>query len=155
MVRLFIVMYALLAGTCVSFSQTKEDIVAVIKAISSVPDIEPVFQVQLSEGPTMVILKNDKMGSNPNEVERQFYLLTDDDFWGFPRSVRIMTAQEADRYGVKRDMMVNLGLSFSEDNCNARLSAGIEENEQLLQGSISLIKSGFDWEVKGKHIQLR
>ena len=95
------------------------------------------------------------MGTNPNEVERQFFLLTDDDFWGFARSVKVMTAQEADRYVVKRDMMVNLGLSFSEDNCNARLSAGIEENEQLLQGSISLIKVGFDWEVKGKHIQIR
>jgi hypothetical protein len=138
-----------------SFGQTKEDIVAVIKAISAVPDLDPIFQVQLNEGPSMVILKSDKMGTNPNEVERQFFLLTDDDFWGFARSVKIMTSQEADRYGVKRDMMVNLGLSFSNDNCNVRLSAGIEENEQFLQGSISLIKAGFDWEVKGKHIQIR
>lgn len=149
-------MVSILFGcTHVSLAQSKEDLVAVIKAISDVPDLDPVFQVQLSEGPSMVILKNDKMGANPNEVERQFFLLTSDDFWGFSRSVKIMTAQEADRYGVKRDMMVSLGLSFSDDNCNARLSAGIEENEQFLQGSISLVKAGFDWEVKGKHIQIR
>ena len=137
------------------FGQTKDDVISVIKAISDVPDLEPLFQVPLSEGPTMVILKNDKLGANPNELERQFFLLTDDDFWGFNRSVKIMSAQEADRYGVKRDMMVSLSLSFSDDLCNVRLTGGIEENEQYLQGSISLVRSGFDWTVKGKHIVVR
>lgn len=141
--------------TSLAFAQSKEDLIGVIKAISEIPELDPLFQVQLSEGPSMVILKSDKMGANPNDVEREFFLLNSDDFWGFSRPVKIMTAQEADRYGVKRDMVTTLGLSFSEDMCNARLSGGIEENEQFLQGSVSLVKSGFDWEVKGKHIILR
>ncbi|NND35043.1 MAG: hypothetical protein HKN76_20830 [Saprospiraceae bacterium] len=155
MIRFLILFTCLLLTGPQLFSQSKEDLVGVIKAISEIAELDPLFQVQLSEGPSMVIFKNDKMGANPNPVEREFFLLTSDDFWGFSRSVKIMTAQEADQYGIKRDMLTTLGLSFSDDLCNARLSGGIEVNEQYLQGSISLVKSGFDWEVKGKHIIMR
>ena len=136
-------------------SQTKDDIISVIKAVSEVAELEPLFQVELSGGPTMVLLKNDRLNSGSNEVERNYFSLTNDDLWGFDRPVQILTYQEADLEGVRRDMMVVFGLSFSGDQCNARFSSTLQEGNRYAEGWVSLDRDGFDWKVSGQNIRIR
>lgn len=136
-------------------SQTKDDIVSVIKAVSEVAELDPLFQVELSGGPTMVLLKNDRLNSGSNEVERNYFSLTNDDLWGLARPVQILTYQEADFEGIRRDMMVILGLSFSGDQCNARFSCALQEGNRFLEGWVSLNREVFDWKVTGQNIRIR
>jgi hypothetical protein len=138
-----------------SYGQSKEDIISVIKVASGLSELDPLFQVDLSEGPTLVLTKRDRLTGGSNEVERNYWSLSNDDFWGSPRPIRIFTEQEADQEGVRRDKMVSIVLSFSGDQCNIRFSAAIEEGTRYCQGWVSLIRSGFDWEITGKSVQTR
>ena len=138
-----------------SVAQSKDDIISILRAVSEVPDLDPLFQANLSGGPSLVFIKNDRLNSGANEVERNYFNLTNDDLWGFSRSVKIFTAREADIEGIRRDQMVSLGLSIAEDQCNAQISGSIEEGNRFLQGWVSLNKPGFDWVVTGKNIRTR
>lgn len=136
-------------------AQSKEDIIAVLKASTALPELEPLFQNDLSAGPTLVLAKRDRLNSGSNEVERNYWSLTNDDLWGFDRPVKIMTEQEAGFEGVRNDKMVQLSLSFSGDQCNASFAASLEEGDRYFQGWVSLVRNGFDWEVTGKNIRIR
>ncbi|MBK8506235.1 MAG: hypothetical protein IPL46_30970 [Saprospiraceae bacterium] len=153
--RVFTLLIVLTTFSFQAQGQTKEDIVNVIKAVSEVAELDPLFQVELSGGPTMVLLKNDRLSSGSNEVERNYFSLTNDDLWGMARPVQILTYQEADFEGVRRDMMVVLGLSFAGDQCNARFSCVLQEGNRVLEGWVSLNRDGFDWMVTGQNVRIR
>jgi hypothetical protein len=153
--RIFLLILALCWIGTSAHSQSKDDILSVINAVSEVAELEPLFQVELSGGPTMVLLKNDRLSSGSNEVERNYFSLTNDDLWGLSRPVKILTYQEADFEGIRRDMMVILGLSFSGDQCNARFSCALQEGNRFLEGWVSLNREGFDWKVSGQNIRIR
>jgi hypothetical protein len=70
--RVFTLIVILTNFSLQATAQTKEDIVSVIKAVSEVAELDPLFQVDLSGGPTMVLLKNDRLSSGSNEVERNY-----------------------------------------------------------------------------------
>ena len=137
-------------------AQTKGDVVAILKAMSTVPELDPLFQVDLSEGIAMVILKEDEGPSlGDNELERSFSLLTNEDLWGFDRVVKVMTRDEAVRSGVRSDQLTGIGLSIAEDQCNVKVSGLVNDGNKFLQGWVSLVRNGFDWEVKGRSVQVR
>ena len=136
-------------------AQSKEDIISVLKAIHTLPQLDPLFQVDLSEGPTMVLVKSDRLNSGSNDLERNYFTLTNDDLWGFDRPVKIMTSQEADFQGVRRDKMVTLSLTISGDQCNVGLDAALEEGSRYFKGWVSLVRNGFDWEVTGQNVRTR
>ena len=138
-----------------SMGQSKEDLIGVLKAVSEVSELEPAYQVDLSEGPAMVLRKRDNVGVNPNELEHNLFFLTSDDLWGFDRIVRIMTIDEANYKGVPGTKLMEMRLSFAEDNCNLILSGNVEDGNKYMQASISLLRDGFDWVVKGKNINIR
>ena len=154
MVR-FILFLVLISQVFLTEAQTKEDIISVLKVVHTLPELEPLYQVNLSEGPTMVLTKNDRLSSGSNELERSYFNLTNDDLWGFDRPVKIMTAQEADFEGVSRAKMVTLSLSISGDQCNVGLDAALEEGSRYFKGWVSLVRSGFGWEVTGRNIRTR
>ena len=145
----------LLLNIHLTTAQTKDDIIAVIKSASELPELEPLFQVEMNSGPTMVLAKSDRLSSGSNVVEKEFWSLTSDDFWGFDRPVRIMTEQEANFEGVEREKMVSLSISFAGDQCNLGFTSTLEEGTRFFQGWISLDRSGFDWKVTGKNIRSR
>ncbi|MCB0688367.1 MAG: hypothetical protein KDC53_17635 [Saprospiraceae bacterium] len=153
MIRLITILFSL--STLMTYGQSKEDIIAVFKAASQLSELDPLFQVDLSAGPTMVLVKNNRLSSGSNEVERNYWSLTNDDFWGFDRPIKIMTEQEAGFEGVRNDQLVSASLSFSGDQCNLGFTATIDEGTRYLQGWISLTRSGFDWEVTGQNIRTR
>jgi hypothetical protein len=153
--RLVLLFFCLIPGTITLMAQSREDIIAVIKAVSEVPELDPLFQVELSEGRTMVLLKNDRLSAGSNEVERNYFNMTNDDLWGFRKPVKIMTQQEAGHEGVRRDQLITLGLSFSGDQCNARFAATVDEGSRYFEGWVSLSRSGFDWIVTGSNVRTR
>lgn len=136
-------------------AQTKDDLISTLKAASELPELEPLFQVEMASGPAMVLIKPDRLRSGSNEVERAYWNLSNDDLWGFSRPVKIMTEQEASFEGVEREKMVNLSLSFTGDQCNLGFTSTLDEGTRFFQGWVSLSRSGFDWEVTGKNIRIR
>jgi len=153
--RLILLLFCLIPGSISLVAQTREDIIAVIKAVIEVPELDPLFQVELSEGQAMVLVKNDRLSAGSNEVERHYFSITNDDLWGFRKPVKIMTQQEAGHEGVRRDQLVTLGLSFSGDQCNARFAATVDEGSRYFEGWVSLSRSGFDWIVTGRNVRVR
>lgn len=148
-------LFLLVLGGHLVKAQSADDVIAILDAISKVSQLEPLYQVELAAGPTMVILKDTRADVIDNELERTLQLLTNDDLWGFDKLVKIYSEDEMSLEGIRRDQVTGINMRINGDECQVRVSALVQHGDKYLQGWISLMREGFDWKVKGQSIQIR
>ena len=138
-------------------SQTEEDLVDVIDAVSQHPDCEPLFQIELAGGPYLVILRPDQRNVPAGQQYDNLLLwnLTDDDLMFLDRPVRIMSEGEAIQHGVEPRYLATLSYKLDAESCSMMIQSGILEGERFFQGMFSLHKDFGGWSVTGNNTQIR
>ena len=151
--NIFILTFLALSVT----SQTEQDLVDIIDAVSQHPDCEPLFQVELAGGPFLVILRPDQRNVPSSQQYDNLLLwnLTDDDVMFLDRPVRIMSEGEAIQNGVEPRYLATISYKMDDESCSMMIQSGILEGERFFQGMFSLHKDFGGWTVTGKNTQIR
>ena len=148
---------ALFGASLMIHAQTKDDLVDILEAIADDPQAAPLFQVDLSGGKTMVLLRDLNRGVNQGirAYEQLFYDLLDEDLSFASQPIRIMSQEEAVQQGADPQLCTTIGYRISEDQADIMLRATIEGENNFFQGAFTLRKEFSGWEITGRNIRSR
>jgi len=159
MKKLSYLVLVVLVSICHSASsQTKDDLIDILSAITNLAEMDPLFQAEISGGPALVLVRpNDRKiaaaGGFSNEL---LYDLQNHDLTFLDRPVQIMTEGEASQYGLQGRHLVILAYRFQGDEeASILMSCLLQEGDRTWQGLFSMIRDFGSWTVKGKNIQTR
>jgi len=140
-----------------SKAQTKEDFIQILEAIAEEPQAEVLFQVELPEGRTMVLIRSLDRRNTPSarDAEQLFYDLLDEDLTYSAKPIRIMSQEEAGFSGANLQHCTTIGFRISEEQADLMLSSTLEGENQYFQGAFTLRKEFSGWEVTGRNIRTR
>ncbi len=136
-------------------AQNQEDFVEILEVICDLPEVEPLFQAQVSGGPALILQRPDdrRIAIQGNYNNELLYDLRDEELTFFGKPVKIMTAGEAGQYGVNVLHLVNLSYRLVEDEASILMRTTLMEGDRSWQGMFSLTKDFGGWSLKGKNIQ--
>ncbi|NND08290.1 MAG: hypothetical protein HKN87_18075 [Saprospiraceae bacterium] len=158
MKRAVVFLFSLLMLPSLATSQTKEDLIAILDAITELPEVDPVFQAEVSGGPALVLMRpNDrKIAASGGFSNELLYDLQNHDLTFLSRPVQIMTEGEASQYGLQGRHLTILTYRFLGDQeASILMSCMLQEGDRTWQGLFSLVNDFGSWIVKGKNIQTR
>jgi len=137
--------------------QTKQDFIEILEAIAEEPQAEPLFQVELPEGRTMVLIRSldRRTTQSARQGEQLFYDLLDEDLTFAAKPIRIMSQEEAGFNGANLQYCTTIGFRIGEEQADLMLSSTIEGENQYFQGAFTLRKEFSGWEVTGRNIRTR
>lgn len=137
-------------------AQTKDDLVAALKVIFEQPEMERAFQNDLSEGMSVVIqVENNLVRSNSNLTTKLMAELTQDDFWDFDRSVKLLVGESPSEYGVKEEYLMQITFNGDDKSLRFFLSSIIREERKQYQWLYTMNKDFSDWEVQNSDVSSR
>ncbi len=140
-----------------SSAQTKQDFIEILEVIAEEPQAEPLFQVELPRGRTMVLIRSlDRRNSQgARNAEQLFYDLLDEDLSFAAKPIRIMSQEEAGFNGADLRYCTTIGFRIGEEQADLMLSSTIQGEEQYFQGAFTLRKNFNGWEITGRNIRSR
>ena len=140
-----------------SLAQTKEDFIEILEAIAEEPQADPLFQVELPQGRTMVLLRSldRRNAQSARDAEQLFYDVLDEDLSFTAKPIRIMTQEEAGFNGADLRYCTTIGFRIGEDQADLMMSSTIQGEEQYYQGAFTLRKEFDGWKITGRNIRSR
>lgn len=155
--RLLIVVIICSMSSSLATAQTKEDFVDILEAIAEEPQADPLFQVELPRGRTMVLIRSlDRRNTqSARNAEQLFYDLLDEDLSFSAKPIRIMSQEEAGFHGADLRYCTTIGFRIGEEQVDLMLSSTIQGEEQLYQGAFTLRKEFGGWEITGRNVRSR
>lgn len=139
-------------------AQSKADVLRALELIFELPDTETLFQHDMTEGQTLLILRPDNRRiGRQNAIENIIFDLTDDDFRYFSRPVRMISRQEARSQDIDERFLASLGLRVSPLQINLVIGAVIQEDLMAYTGTFSVIREDLeaDWEINSQNFQMQ
>ncbi len=147
----------LLALAVQSTAQTQQDLLDVLKSVSVLPEVDPLYQSQMPGGDYLVLLRpgDRNTGQGTSYDNRAFYDLSDNDFRSFPKPVTIMNEGDASQYGLDPTFLTSVSVKMESDQANVMLTSRIQEGDAFYRGVFTLRREFNGWEVTGKNVQTR
>lgn len=153
--QLLPLLLAILAFAGPAWGQSKEDVIACIEAVLSLPEAAPVFQTDLYGRKSVVIRQNDGSAIRPQEEYRLLGLMNEEDFRDFPLPVRVMRENEMQSAGVPWDESLSVGMQYEEGKMNVLLQTRLnDDRRQGFYGMFQLEQSDGEWQVAKKSVRI-
>ncbi len=147
----------LMSGVVLVSAQSKEDFINILEALAEDAQADPLFQVELPEGRTMVLIRNIQRRNTQSsrDAEQIFYDVLNEDLTFTAKPIRILSQEEAQQLGVDLRYCTQIGFRISEEQADLMLSTTLEGEHELFQGAFTFRKDFSGWEITGRNIRSR
>lgn len=138
-------------------AQSKEDMLACLEVIMEQEDFQPAYENRGITGESLIIVANRDNWRNLNDFQKIRNSLTDDDFYGFSESVKIIQGDNEAIINQGYNPLHILNFNFSESNGIYIFQLfTVVENQNLNYNWIyKLVKNGEDWEIESRNVDKR
>lgn len=141
-------------------AQEKEEVLELIEAVLDLDDVQPLYQHEFSQGPTLVFLKPERrsLGRNREDLMRNLlFELRTDDFSFFNNPVQVMTENEARALDIPLHHLADISIFMNETEAKIFLNCFLWQTRERYAGQFSFVRETEedDWELNSKNSDIR
>jgi hypothetical protein len=145
---------ALIFFQLLAFSQTKEDLLTCFEIITEHDDFQPAFENRGITGESLIIVTNNSRSINQNEFEKIRHSLTNDDFYDFRETIKVIQGDEraVRNQGYDPKHVLNFGFSTNHDFLVFFLNTVVENQNLRYDWNYKFVKEEGEWTLIGQNI---
>ena len=138
-----------------AFAQTKEDVLICFEMITEHDDFQPAFENRSRTGEDLIIVSQNRRSLNQNELEKIRQSFTDDDFYDFRESVKVIQGdkQMVKNLGYDIRHTLNLGFSGKKDLLVFTLSTVVEDRNLTYNWNYKFALEDEEWILVGNNVR--